>query len=476
MFQPRRKLARLRGPVFARSLLGLGLGGALLAIAGVGHAEVPVPAAAMSDAGDAAAMVTRTRRRAAPMPSLAPVVEKVQPAVVSIRAVGSMGPMGMAQGIGSGFILSDDGVVVTNHHVVAGADRYEVRLADGRRFRATLRGSDQFTDLAVLQIEGADRLPTLALGSSSELRVGDYVVAIGSPLGLESTVTSGIVSAKGRGDLGLYRDSYLDFVQTDAAISRGSSGGPLVDLRGRVVGVNTAVAGPGNGLGFSIPIDQAKQIIPQLRDQGKVARGWLGVAGRDVQPALGGDAPLEGAAVGQVIEGSPADAGGLETGDLILSVNGDEVDSFADLRGRVAMMAPGTTLSLVVRRGKELERLKVTLGDLEREREVAARGRTRRDTSAARERRGRRDLYEGRPTLGVMLAPGPEGLVIQGVQPGSLAARLELEPGDVLLEINGVELGEARDVGKALGQDRRRARVKVRRDGTLHMSMIEVQD
>ena len=185
---------------------------------------------------------------------------------------------------------------------------------------------------------------------------------------------------------------------------------------------------------------------------------------------------MEGAAVGQVIEGSPADAGGLETGDLILSVNGDEVDSFADLRGRVAMMAPGSTLSLVVRRGKDLERLKVTLGDLEREREVAARARTRRDSSARGERRGPRDLYEGRPTLGVMLAPGPEGLVIQGVQPGSLAARLELEPGDVLLEINGVEVGEARDVAKALGEDRRRARVKVRRDGTLHMSMIEIQN
>ena len=253
MFKPRRKLARLRGPVFARSLLGLGLGGALLALGGVGHAEVPVPAAAAW---------SRRRRRAhdphsspgsAQVPSLAPVVEKVQPAVVSIRAVGSVGPMGMAQGIGSGFILSDDGVVVTNHHVVAGAERYEVRLADGRRFRATLRGSDQFTDLAVLQIDGADRLPTLPLGSSADLRVGDYVVAIGSPLGLESTVTSGIVSAKGRGDLGLYRDSYLDFVQTDAAISRGSSGGPLVDLRGRVVGVNTAVAGPGTAWDFPSP-------------------------------------------------------------------------------------------------------------------------------------------------------------------------------------------------------------------------------
>lgn len=461
-----KKLQRLRTPVLVRNLAGLGLGALILAVSP--HVD------ASSDAATVAASARKApaRRVPAPMPSLAPVIAKVQPAVVSIRAFGSAGAMGagMAQGIGSGFILSADGVVVTNHHVVAGADSFEVRLKDGRRFRAQLRGSDRLTDLAVLDLEDAKDLPTLRLGSSESLQVGDYVIAIGSPLGLESTVTSGIVSAKGRGDLGLYRDSYLDFVQTDAAISRGSSGGPLVDLEGRVVGVNTAVAGPGNGLGFSIPIDQAKVIIPQLRDQGTVARGWLGVAGRDVQPALGGVEPVDGAVVGEVVEGSPAAVAGLEKGDLIVGVNAHSVDSFADLRGRVAMMPPSTQVTLKVRRDGATKKIRVRLGDLERERQAMRSPRQDRPRGSSPGR-----LYDGRPSLGVAVTNTPEGLEVRSVEPRSVAARLELRPGDVLLEINGQAIEKVADVRAALGRDASTVQVKVRRDGGTHMSMIQIR-
>ncbi|MGB1699047.1 MAG: trypsin-like peptidase domain-containing protein [Nannocystaceae bacterium] len=467
-----RKFRRLSRPAFALRLGALAVGLGVLA-ASAGFAGTSAQASAVAVTSDASAAMLTRDRRVGPMPSLAPVIERVQPAVVSIHAFGGAGSMtsGFPRGMGSGFIVSKDGVVVTNHHVVAGSSSLEVKLADGRRFKATLLGSDQFTDLAVLKIEGAKKLPTLSFGNSSGLRVGDYVIAIGSPLGLESTVTTGIVSAKGRGDLGLYRDSYLDFVQTDAAISPGSSGGPLVDLDGRVIAVNTAVAGPGNGLGFSIPIDQAKIIIPQLRDNGRVARGWLGVAGRDIRPALGGDEPLLGAVVGEVMEGSPADEAGLRSGDVIMSVDGNEVDSFADLRGRIAMMAPDSKLTLNVRRGDKQTKLRVVLGDLEKGR-LGARTRRPARTKDATKGSG---LYDGTPSLGVAVQETPEGLVVRKVEPGGIGGRLDLRVGDIVREINGQKIREVADVRRALSKAEDRVRVTLKRDGATHVSMLEIR-
>ncbi len=466
------KIRQLSKPTFAKRLAILGVGAGALALgagAGLNVARADVDTAAV----DAPAAMVARDRKVGSMPSLAPVIEKVQPAVVSIHAFGGSGPTsaGFPRGMGSGFIVSKDGVVVTNHHVVVGATALEVKLADGRRFKATLLGSDQFTDLAVLKIDGAKKLPTLSFGDSSKLRVGDYVIAIGSPLGLESTVTTGIVSAKGRGDLGLYRDSYLDFVQTDAAISPGSSGGPLVDLDGRVVAVNTAVAGPGNGLGFSIPVDQAKIIIPQLRDNGRVARGWLGVMGRDLRPALGGAEPTTGAAVGEVMADSPAADAGLRSGDVVLSVNGHDVDSFADLRGHIAMMTPNSKLSLKVRRGNESKKIRVVLGDLEKGRLNARSSRP----SRRGERSKGQSLYDGPPSLGIGVQETPQGLIVRAVESGGIGSRLDLRDGDVLREINGREIREVADVRRALAKVHDRVQVKVTRDGATHVSMLEIR-
>ncbi|MBC8070055.1 MAG: trypsin-like peptidase domain-containing protein [Deltaproteobacteria bacterium] len=275
-----------------------------------------------------------------PRLSLAPMIEKVGPSVVSIHVEGKLaaarpvrgGMFGFGvpetptvQGAGSGFIYSADGLVVTNHHVVDGAERVTVRTNDGRELVAKVLGSDPLTDLALVKIEGAGGLPVATLGESSGARVGDWVVAIGSPMGLEHTASVGIVSAKGRGSLGLYRDSYLDFLQTDADIAPGSSGGPLFDLEGRVVGINTAV-GAGAQPGFAIPIDQAKTILPQLLAHGKVVRGWLGAAGT-TEPGK-----RDGARIGRVYEGTPAGDAGLREGDTITKVDGTAVVDFEDLR------------------------------------------------------------------------------------------------------------------------------------------------
>ncbi|HEY8378179.1 MAG TPA: trypsin-like peptidase domain-containing protein, partial [Nannocystis sp.] len=262
-----------------------------------------------------------------PRRSLAPLVKELAPSVVSIRAqkkgvqfeLDGIDPRMLPffemfpgrpevppqQGIGSGFVLTPDGLVVTNNHVVDKAEKLEVKLHDGRIYTAKVLGTDPYTDIALLQLEGASGLKPATLGSSSKLAVGDWVMAIGSPMGLEQTATAGIISAKGRGSLGLYANSYIDFLQTDASIAPGSSGGPLFNMNGEVVGINTAVGGIGRGLGFAVPIDQAKTVIPQLKSTGKVVRGWLGISGREIEPAVG-QMPERGAVVGVVHEGTPA--------------------------------------------------------------------------------------------------------------------------------------------------------------------------
>src|SRR5688572_7937280 len=270
-----------------------------------------------------------------PRKSLAPMLAAVGPSVVSVFADGVAAPPGVresgrrAQGTGSGFVIHDSGLVVTNHHVVASASAVQVRMSDGRRFQAEVIGRDPATDLALLQLQDADDLPTVVLGTSAALSVGDWVVAVGNPMGLQHSATVGIVSGKGRGSLGLYEDSFIDFLQTDADIAPGSSGGPLFDLNGHVVGINTAVGG-GSGPGFAIPIDQAKRVIEQLRRDGKVARGWLGAASET------DDDTGEGARIGKVFADTPASRAGLQVGDVVVAIDGDPITSFHELRGRVA--------------------------------------------------------------------------------------------------------------------------------------------
>jgi serine protease Do len=334
--------------------------------------------------GESAAPATVTSYD--PRISLAPMIDKVGPAVVSIHAQGKLGAgrvrslfggaPPVVSGTGSGFVLSADGIVVTNHHVVDGATELTVRFADEREMGATILGSDAATDLAVLKIDGASGLPTVELGDSSKVRVGDWVVAIGSPMGLEHSASVGIVSAKGRGSLGLYGDSYLDFLQTDADIAPGSSGGPLFDLEGRVIGINTAV-GAGAAPGFAIPVDQVKAVVPELRDKGKIVRGWLGAASATDEKGV------LGAKVGRVYDRTPAADGGLREGDVIKSVDGKSVADFEDLRSRIAALAPGHTALLEVERdGKAIE-LSVVIAERP-ESEVRAARRAARGTARPR--------------------------------------------------------------------------------------------
>jgi serine protease Do len=268
--------------------------------------------------------------------------------------------------LGSGFIVSPDGYVVTNFHVVREAAQIVVRIADRREQVAKVIGGDVKTDLALLKIDGGD-LPTLPFGDSDRLEVGEPVIAIGNPFGLEQTVTSGIVSAKERF---IGSGPYDDFIQTDASINPGNSGGPLVDARGALVGINSAIfsqTGGWAGIGFAIPVNLAKQVLPQLRERGRVVRGYLGVAAAPVTPEVGREARLpaaRGALVAEVAPGSPAARAKIQPGDVITAFQGEEINSPRDLTRRVAAMAPGTTATLRIARNGEPRTVEVTLGEL----------------------------------------------------------------------------------------------------------------
>ncbi|MFD2740260.1 Do family serine endopeptidase [Sulfitobacter aestuarii] len=274
------------------------------------------------------------------------------------------------QGLGSGFIVSDDGQIVTNHHVVAGAEIVNVKMADGREFEAKVVGSDPMTDIALLKIEADVDLPAVSFGVSKTLRVGDEVVAVGNPFGLGNTVTSGIVSATSRN---INAGPYDDFIQTDAAINRGNSGGPLFNNEGEVIGVNTAILSPDGGsvgIGFAVPSDLVQTIVEDLADDGLVERGWLGVQIRQMTPevasVLGYETP-KGAVIEAVSEDSPAAKAGLEKGDIILSFDGTEITELRDLTRAVADMAPEEAAPVVVlHKGKEVTR-DVTVGMLKPE-------------------------------------------------------------------------------------------------------------
>jgi serine protease Do len=287
------------------------------------------------------------------------------------RRFGQMMPDGHnkapRQGLGSGFIISADGEIVTNHHVVENADSIVVKLADGRSFDATVIGSDPMTDIALLKVETDEDLPVVAFGNSSDMRVGDEVVAVGNPFGLGGTVTSGIVSAKSRN---IHSGPFDDFIQTDAAINRGNSGGPLFNNDGEVIGVNTSIFSPGGGsvgIGFAVPSDLVKTVVADLADDGAITRGWLGVQikpmSEEIASVLGYSAP-KGAVIEEVVKDSPAAKADLEKGDIILSFNGQEISELRDLTRAVASTAPDQATDMVVlHKGKEITR-KITVGTL----------------------------------------------------------------------------------------------------------------
>jgi serine protease Do len=338
------------------------------------------------------------------------------------------------RGLGSGFIIdATKGYVVTNNHVIEGADDIKVRLSDKREFDGKLIGADAKTDIAVVQIEAKD-LKSLKMGDSDKLAVGDFVVAIGSPFGLRETVSLGIVSAKGRSNLGI--EAYEDFIQTDAAINVGNSGGPLVDVNGEVVGVNTAIlsrTGGSVGVGFAIPINMTKNIIAQLIKSGKVTRGWLGVMIQDLTPELAeklGIKETRGALVTRVVEGTPAAKAGLKPGDLIIKYGAKDVENVAKLRSHVAATTPESSVGIVVvRDGK-----KTTLtAKIEKLTDSAVAGVSGGGSSKELGLSVQDLTPELAKTLGIKTA---SGVVVSQVEGAGPAAEKGIKNGDVIIEVN----------------------------------------
>lgn len=335
--------------------------------------------------------------------------------------------------LGSGVIVNPDGYILTNNHVVAGASDIEVSTQGKQKFRATVVGTDPQTDIAVLKVN-ATKLSSLTLGESSNLKVGDVVFAVGDPFGIGETATMGIVSATGRG-LGGAIERYEDFIQTDAAINPGNSGGALLDLRGDLVGINTAIiaggSGGNQGVGFAIPIDMARHVVEQIVDHGKVIRGQIGVAVQRVSPDMAkafGLGQGGGALVAEVTPGSPAAKAGIERGDVILEMNGQPVNEPDDLSVRIAETPPGTTVHLKISRSGEMHEVSATLGELSERNEAS--------TSAAGGGASLQGVQVQSLTPSIArelgISANVSGVVITSVDPSSPAAAAGLERGDVV--------------------------------------------
>jgi serine protease Do len=386
-----------------------------------------------------------------PPGSLAPLIRAVSPGVVNVVTYQNPGdgiPAGrVPAAMGSGFLLGPEGYAVTNHHVVQGAEALQIRLSDGRVFDAQLVGSDPGTDVAVIRVQtkGARDLPSVVLGDSDTLEVGDWVVAIGNPFGLERSVAHGLISAKER-VLGV--GAFDDFLQTDALINPGNSGGPLFNMRGEVVGVATAVVTHAQGIGFAVPINMVKDLLPNLLDNGHLERGWLGLTVAE-QTAADGRARV--AVVQDVIPGSPAAAAGLRPGDRITHVNGRPFDSYLALLRKISLLAPGTLVRLTAQRGTAPAReLVARVGEPPAQRPQPGQeapamepapqdpvGVTVADLTAEAARRLR--------------AQGP-GVWVAAVEAGGPAARAGLRVGDVVVEIDGQRVSSAEDFRALVAQ------------------------
>jgi serine protease Do len=372
------------------------------------------------------------------------------------------------RGQGTGVIVREDGLIATNNHVVDGATRVQVQLADGKRLPAEVVGTDPDTDLALLRVKETG-LPAAQLGDDEHLEPGDWVVAIGNPFGLDHSVTVGVVSALGRSGVGVA--TYEGFIQTDAAINPGNSGGPLVDLDGRVIGINTAIrssAGGSDGIGFAIPISTLETVMPHLEKDGLVRRGWLGVSIQDLSPELAhsfGLAGTAGALVSDIVEGTPAAEAGLAAGDLIQLLDGQSVENAAELSRAIAARAPGTEVELRVRRDGAEHTFTVELGRRPgRDEDGAARG--ERPEAPARWGLGLAPLQEG---LARQLEVD-EGVLVRNVQPGSPADDAGLRPGDVILTVGTADVSSLEECLAALRSDEAASgvRLRVRTEGGTH--------
>ncbi|HSC46835.1 MAG TPA: DegQ family serine endoprotease [Gammaproteobacteria bacterium] len=446
-----------------------------------------VLAAALSAAPLASAHLPPPFVAGQPVPSLAPIIKRIAPAVVNVSTRGHVDVQpnpffndpffqqffgnqpGLQQqqqprqqqfqSLGSGVIVdADKGYILTNNHVVENADKITVTLYDNRSVEAKVVGKDPETDVAVLQVK-ADNLTAIPLANSDALQVGDYVVAIGNPFGLKHTVTAGIVSALGRA--GIEDGKYENFIQTDASINPGNSGGALVDLSGNLVGINTAILSKGGGnigIGFAIPINMAKTVMDQIVKYGKVERGVRGITIQNLTPEIAkqlGVSQPSGVVVNQVLPGSAADKAGLKPGDVIVSVDGQPVGSNSELQSVIGVMRVGTTVSLgVVRNGKSMT-LQATISKAGAGEEAG---------SAKSESHGLHvaELDKGSPLYGKV-----QGVVVTGVDPDSDAAYVGIQEGDVVVAVNRQPIKSVAEFQKLVGASKESLVVSIRRDNLL---------
>ncbi len=408
------------------------------------------------------------------IPSLAPMLERTTPAVVSVAVTGTQvskqrvpdvfryffGPNAPQEqmqerpfrGLGSGVIIdATKGYIVTNNHVIDGADDIQIGLHDGREVKAKLIGTDSESDIALLQIE-AKNLVAIKTSDSDALRVGDFAVAIGNPFGLGQTVTSGIVSALGRSGLGI--EMLENFIQTDAAINSGNSGGALVNLNGELIGINTAIVAPGGGnvgIGFAIPANMVKNLVAQIAEHGEVRRGVLGISGRDLDSQLAQGFGLDtqhGGFVNEVTTGSAAEKAGIKAGDIIVSVDGRPIKSFQELRAKVATMGAGAKVELGLIRDGDKKTVNVTLGDAGQTSEKAA--------------------GAVHPMLqGASLENNANGIEITDVAQGSPAAMSGLQKGDVIVGVNRTGVKNLKALKEQLKDQEGAVALKILRDKSL---------
>ncbi len=461
---------------------GLGVGFACAEATGKDKVEGEVPAAA-----------PQLPPEYNPVHSLAPLVERLQPAVVNLYVEQKVEvpasvmqspfgpffgfPHGMPQeedgqdgqgggryrvqeGQGSGFIISADGYILTNNHVVADAVNVKVKLSDDRELEAKVVGTDERTDVALVKVDAGKDLPFVKLGSSEHARVGDWVVAIGNPYGLSHTVTAGIVSAKGRV---IGAGPYDDFIQTDASINPGNSGGPLFNLAGEVVGINSAIVNQANSIGFAIPIDMVRAILEDLKSTGRVARGWMGLSLQGLDPALAQALKVpgetKGVVVSQVYPGFPAAEAGLQPSDVITKLDGKQVSSSEELVRTVGSYRPGQKVEVTLLRAGKERTLSVTLAERPGEEALAKGDFSPDDQQPAPEKSGKAAPTGATPLsrLGLTLEDaaryqmGADGLVVTRVSEDGPAAD-KLSRGDVIVAVNNQAVRSVADVNKALSE------------------------
>ncbi len=411
------------------------------------------------------------------MPTLAPLVERVTPAVVNVAVKSKLDmednplfkdpkfrrffdlpdklPPQERSSVGSGVIIDGKkGYILTNHHVIDEATDIVITLKDKRTFTAKVIGGDKDTDIALLQVDAQD-LTSLPMGDATSMRVGDYVLAVGNPFGLGQTVTSGIVSALGRSGLAI--EGYEDFIQTDASINPGNSGGALVNLKGELIGINTAIIGPagGNvGVGFAVPTTMVKSVMNQLIAYGEVRRGQIGVQISDLTPELAKNLGIdrtEGALIGAVVKGSPAEAAGLKAGDVAIELDGKPVRSNTDLRNRIGMMTLGTTVSLTVIRNGGKKDFKLTIGKPPQQTVEA--------------KADDRPALMGATFSNTDPADKNKGVKVSNVERGSPAFQSNLRPGDIIVSVNRKPVGNVDEFTEAMKNSERQTALFIKRGG-----------